>query len=656
MDLFTDIVLLLASAVAVVIIFDRLHLPPIIGFLVAGMLGGPHGFGLVSEVPRVMQISEVGIVLLLFLIGVELSLAQFFRMWRVTIIGGGLQVILTVAFFTTVLVVVGFDLPVALFWGLLTAPSSTAIALKLLTDSAEVDSPHGRTALGIQISQDLLVVPSVMIIPQLAAATSVMDVVGPKALWGILVAVLVVVLARYIVPRALALVVRVRSREIFLFTIIVLCLGAALASARFGMSAALGAFMAGLLISESDYSEQVVSELIPFRDVFFGLFFVSVGMLFDASTALLHPLEIAGVSAALIAGKALIVVAISLLLGLPWRVAVVVGLFLCSVGELAFVLLSEGVKAGLVSSGQYQIFLAATIISMMSKPFLVRLGGRLQRFGELIDASRLKRVTGFETGGDQSSDHVVVAGYGINGRNLVKVLKRQSIPFVIIEMNPVTVQSMRKEGLPIIYGDITRPVILKHAGLERARILVIAISDASATRRAVEAARRTSPGLHIIVRTRYLSEVEPLERLGASEVIPEEFETAIEIFVRVLQKYLLPRTVIEHCVAEIRSDSYGLLRRGPGETRPARALARLLAGVEIEAMQLETESPLVGRSLAEAALRTETGATLLAVRRGGQFIPNPDSSIVLQALDILVLMGTPEQLVTVGALTRRKEH
>jgi CPA2 family monovalent cation:H+ antiporter-2 len=299
----------------------------------------------------------------------------------------------------------------------------------------------------------------------------------------------------------------------------------------------------------------------------------------------------------------------------------------------------------------YQLFLAATIFGMMITP----LGVALTRATNWL-ARRLPENSG-DLPPDESSfrhvrDHVIVAGYGLNGQNLVKVLKRQNIPFVVIEMNPVTVQAARRGGLPIFYGDITRTAILEHAGLSRARILVVAISDASATRRSVEVAHRVNPGLHIIVRTRYLNEVEPLERLGASEVIPEEFETAIEIFVRVLQNFLLPRSVIEQSVAEIRCDSYEILRRGPAETRPTPALARLLAGVEIEAIQLESESRLVGRTLGEAALRTKTGATLLAARRGGQFIPNPDASFVLQSLDILVVMGTPAQLADATALTR----
>lgn len=654
MALFTDIVLLLACSVVVVMVFDRLRLPALVGFLVAGMIAGPHGLRLVGDVHTVEAISEVGVVLLLFLIGVELSLKQFFRMWRVTILGGGLQVLITIASTFLLLQVFNVSFTAAVFWGILVSLSSTAIALKLLSNRGEVDSPHGRISLGILIFQDLMVAPMILIIPRLASPETVMQSIGPQALIGLAIAVAVVLLARYVIPRLLELVVKVRSSEVFMFTVLVLCLGAALVSARAGLSAALGAFVAGLLISESDYSEQVVSEVIPFRDVFFGLFFVSVGMLCDlGAVAALWP-HMMAITVGVILVKSTIVALICRALGQPWRVGVATGLFLGQIGEFAIVLLNLGLASEVIGPISYQLFLAATILGMMITPVLVTLTRTTERITRDLPHRSAEPGTDAHDYGSVK-DHVVVAGYGVNGQNLVKVLKRQNIPFVIIEMNPVTVQTARRQGLPIFYGDITRAAILEHAGLANARILVVAISDASATRRAVDAARRINPGVHIIVRTRYLNEVEPLERLGASEVIPEEFETAIEIFVRVLQKYLLPRTVIEHCVAEIRSDSYGLLRRGPGETRPARALARLLAGVEIEAMQLETASPLVGRSLAEAALRTETGATLLAVRRGGQFIPNPDSSIVLQALDILVLMGTPEQLVTAGARTRKRE-
>lgn len=652
MELFTDIVLLLACSVVVVLVFDRLRLPALIGFLVAGMIAGPHALGVVRSVHTVESISELGVILLLFLIGVELSLKQFFRMWRFTILGGGLQVGITIAVTAFILRFFEVAYTTAVFWGILVSLSSTAIALKLLSESGEVESPHGRISLGILIFQDLMVAPLILIIPHLSAPERVLGVIGPQALIGLAIVVTVIVLARYVIPKVLSIVVRARSSEVFMFAVLVICLGAALASAKAGLSAALGAFVAGLLISESEYSEQVVSEVIPFRNVFFGLFFVSVGMLCDLGAVIALWPQMLAITVGVMIVKTGIIAVICRFLGQPWRVGLTTGVFIGQVGEFSIVLLNEGLRANLAGPIAYQLFLTATIFGMMITPVALAVGraaGRLRAWS----VDRHGRPEGDDSPRPHlARDHVIVAGYGVNGQNLVKVLKRQNIPFVIIEMNPVTVAAAQQEGLPISYGDITRPAILEHAGLARARVLVIAISDAAATRRTVDVAHRSNPGVHIIVRTRYLAEVEPLETLGASEVIPEEFETAIEIFVRVLQHFLLPRHVIEQSVAEIRCDSYEMLRRGPGESRPAPALARLLAGVEIEAFQIVTDSPLAGRSLGEAALRTETGATLLAVRRGDQFVANPPSGFVLQPLDILVLMGTPTQVAQVSALAQ----
>ncbi|GAB4326955.1 MAG: monovalent cation:proton antiporter family protein [Candidatus Zixiibacteriota bacterium] len=643
MHLITDIILLLTAAVVVVLLFERLGLPPLLGFIAAGVLTGPYGLGFVTEVHQVEMIAELGVILLLFLIGVELSIKQFLKMWRITVVGGGLQMLITATVAAPLAWGFGLETPRAILWGLLVALSSTAIALKLLSTRAEMNSPHGRISLGILIFQDLMVAPLILIIPVLGESGSMTSAIGGRVLLGLGIGVVVVILARYAVPYVLRFVVRVRSSEVFLFAILVLSVGAALVSAKAGLSAALGAFVAGLLISESEYAEHVVAELLPFRDVFFGLFFVSIGMLFDLRVLIAMPLSIIALTVGIVVVKASIIMVICRLLGLPWRTGLVAGLFIAQVGEFAFVLMTEGTKAGLIGGTSYQLLLAAAIFSMMATPFAVKLADKLRSLGDPDDD--ISSAGQIDESICRLRDHVIIAGYGLNGQNLARVLTRQEIPFVVIEMNPVTVDRLQESGTQVIFGDAGRPKILEHAGIAAARIMVIAISDAAATRRAVATAHRLNPACHIVARTRFMNEVEPLQKLGAAEVIPEEFETAIEIFVRVLQAYLLPRSIIESLVAEIRSDSYGVLRSTETYGPPAPTLSRLLGGAAIEAIQIPERSHLIGESIRGADLRHTTGATVIAIRRGAEFTPNPPPDTTLRQDDILVLLGDRDDIV-----------
>ena len=647
MHLFTDIILLLTAAVVIVLVFERLGLPPIFGFIAAGVIAGPYGLGLVTDVEQVEVIAELGIILLLFLIGVEMSISQFLRMWRVTVIGGGLQMVITAAIAVPLALAFGVETPRAILWGLLVALSSTAIALKLLSARAEMISPHGRVSLGILIFQDLMVAPLILIIPLLAEPAGLAAAIGARALIGLGVGLGIIVLARFAVPRLLSFVVRSRSSEVFLFAVLVLSLGAALISHKAGLSAALGAFVAGLLIAESEYAEHVVAEVLQFRDVFFGLFFVSIGMLFDVRVLFENWLPIAALTVAVITVKALIIMSVCRILGLTWRTGLIAGLFLAQIGEFSFVLMNKGVQVGLLGGFQYQLVLAAAVFSMMATPFLVKLAGIIP----FRDSPATEREREAGEGGTiaEMRDHVIIAGYGLNGQNLGRVLRLQEIPFIVIEMNPVTVQMLRKKGEHVIYGSVERTSILEHAGIAHARILVVAISDAAATRRAVAIGHRTNPACHIIARTRFMNEVDPLLQLGAAEVIPEEFETAIEIFVRVLQTYLLPRSIIESLVGEIRSGSYGLLRSNDVFSAPTPALNRLLGGADIQAVEIPAGSHLVGTSIREADLRHATGATIVAIRRGSDFTPNPVPDTIMHESEVLVLLGDSGSIARAAA-------
>ena len=645
-----DLATIFAVSLVVILAFHRLKLPALPGFIVAGVLLGPNALGLVSDVHRVEGLAEVGVILLLFTIGIEFSLNRLSEMGRQVLVGGGLQVGLTVVVAGAVAAALGLAWQVALFLGCLIALSSTALVLKGLTDNGEIDAPHGRLATGVLIFQDLCVVPIMLALPFLAGRASG----GPAQLAlalgkAALIVVGVTILARTLVPRLLAEILKTRSRELFLIAIILLGTLTALGTAEAGASLALGAFLAGLVISESDYSHQALAELLPFRDVFISLFFVAVGMLVQFDFIREHPVLTVGGAAVVLVGKTLVAGAGPALLGYAGRVALLAGLVVSQIGEFSFVLAREGRGMALLSETLYQTFLAIAVVTMLVTPFLLQSGPTLvQGLERLVALDRLLpglRPSGIAVAEQQLTDHVIVAGYGLNGRNLSAALRAIEAPYCIVELNAQTVRQARSRGEPAFYGDATREEILRALGLERARMLVAAISDPAATRRMVRVARGLSPAVHIIARTRYVVEVPELLRLGANDVIPEEFETSIEIFARVLAYYGVARAEIDRLVDQIRASNYQAFRHGTERGEPLRLGA--VGGIPqmaLRRIRLPPNSALVGRSLAQTGLRTRTGALVLSIQRGSADIATPDPEFELAAGDVLLVVGQPQQL------------
>jgi monovalent cation:H+ antiporter-2, CPA2 family len=655
--LLKDIVMLLGLALFTLLLFRQFKIPSIIGFLVTGIIAGPHALGFVDNIHEVEQMAEIGVVLLLFTIGIEFSLKELLRIRHLVLWGGGLQVALTIGLITLVSILAGFTPAQSVFFGFLVSLSSTAILMKLLMDAGEMDTPHGKAALGILIFQDLCVVPLMLFVPFLGGAgNGIVDLVLISAK-----AVVVVVIAhfgsRFAVPWIFSQVVRSRSRELFILTIIFIGFGTAWLTAQAGLSLALGAFIAGLAISESEYSHQVMGDIIPFRDAFISLFFISVGMLLNPAFVLSNPLIILAVVAIIIVVKFVVVAGAILVLKFPVRVALTSGLILAQVGEFAFVLSHSGMKYGLLSATTYQIFLASSVATMALTPLYLKfalpfaewaattLSGLLPAF--LFNGTR---TTGVSHARFPMEGHVIIIGYGVNGKNVVKVLTGNSIPYIAIEANHLTVRNERKKGIKIIFGDASRPEILEHAHIGKARIMVVAISDATASRRIVAQARSMSNTIHIIVRTRYIIEMEPLYTLGANEVIPEEFETSIEIFSRVLRNYLIPHDQIEGCIGEIRKDSYQMFRSMSKRNIHAVGISSYLAGVELLTCRVQSGSVADGSILRDGLVRGKSGATILAIKRGDEVVPNPDPVWELRLDDVVVLLGNPQQLSIASTL------
>lgn len=638
--LLRESVVLLGSAVGVLLLAARLRLPPVVALLLTGLLIGPSGLGWISDVEQVEVFAEIGVVLLLFVIGLELSLARLKELRRPFFLGGSVQAGLTAALAAGAAWALGSGAGRAVFLGFVVALSSTAIVLKLYDDRRETDTPHGRVVLGILLYQDFLIVPMIVLTPVLAGSVGASPAALAVRFGGSLLAIgAVVIVARKVAPALFDRIARTRIRETFVLGSLGICLALAWVTHALGFSLALGAFIAGLLVSETEYSHQAIADVAPFRDVFASIFFVSVGMLVDLPFAADHLPAILGLAAGVLVLKALVAGGAVAALGMPSRTRILVGLSLAQVGEFSFLLMEVGRLHGLLAGETYQVLLGAVVLTMLATPLLVRAApAAAEAWLRLRGGAAAGDLEGQPGGGME--DHVIVVGFGAGGRLLARVLKEARIAYVVVEMNSETVKRSRREGEPIFYGDASRPEVLAHAGVERARVVVFAISDHSALRRAVQTARSVAPAAEIVVRTRRIDEIEELRTLGAHEVVAEEFETAIEIFTHVLQRYHVPRNVVRAQIRLLRGEGYRMLRApGRGAAVSAAVLDALEAGTT-DIFRIEPGSPVAGRTLRDLDLRHETGATVLAVVRGESPHPNPAPDTVLESGDDLVLVGS----------------
>jgi len=644
MNLFVlrELVIVLAASVLIIFVSHKIRLPPVVGFLLTGILIGPGGFSLVKDTRTVDVLAEVGVVMLLFLVGLEFTLDRLKRIQRNFWVGGGLQIVLTSAASVAILGLLRVPLKEAVFYGFLVSLSSTAVVLKILSDRGESDTPQGQISLGILIFQDMAIVPMIALVPVLAnvrvaspGAILVRFLLSAAAIGAVFAA------ARFLMPRVLHLVVRTRIREIFLIASLFACLGMALLTSSLGLSLALGAFLAGVVISESEYSHQVVSDILPFRDIFNSLFFISVGMLLHVGAAWRARAVVAGLVLSILLLKALTVVLTVRILGFASRIAWLTGLALAQVGEFSFVLAGVGRANGLLPESTFQVFLASSILTLLATPFLIQASPALALKAPKAFGWKGRGPAPREAAGPRFEDHVIIAGYGLNGRNLAHVLGEAGVGYVVLDLNPQAVRAAAARGDPLIFGDVSSRTILGQAGIDRARAIVFAISDPATTRRGVRAAREMAADVFIIVRTRYAAEIDELYGLGADDVIPEEFETSVEIFTRVLERFHIPRNIVDAQVKVIRGECYGVLRGTCEAIRPSmERISDILAAGTAESYYVMKDSWLAGLTLGEIDLRSRTGATVIAVVRGEASFSSPGAEFSVEAGDTLVLVAS----------------
>lgn len=657
--LLSEVVIILGFSVLVILIFQRLKLPTILGFLLTGVLIGPHGFSLIHATHEVEVLAEIGVILLLFVIGLEFSLKSLMAIKKTVFVGGSVQVFVTIGITALSFYFTGQALASSVFMGFLFALSSTAIVLKLLQESGAINTPHGKISLAVLIYQDIIVVPMMLVTPLMVGdggnLWEAIAVLVGKALAVILIVILG---ARYLVPRLLYAVARTKSKELFILTVVVLCFSVAWMTSIAGLSLALGAFMAGLIISESEYSHQATGNILPFREIFTSFFFVSIGMLLDVQFFVSHLGWVLLFAFLVMVAKGLVASLAALVLRYPIRTVLLTGLSLFQVGEFAFILSKTGLEYNLLSDELYQYFLAISLMTMAATPFVFKYSDAIlnvlvktplpKNFSRIM--YHPKDASDAENGEYDFNDHLIIIGYGINGKNVAKAARFANIPYVIIELNPDTVREERAKGEPIYFGDATQEPILTHINIQLARVVVVAISDPEATKRIIVNIRSISQKPHIIIRTRFIQEMAENYSLGANEVIPEEFETSIEIFSRVLSKYLVPQDEVEQFIEQIREGSYRMFRpvAHNGEQKSSHLQ---IPDIEISTLKVtDTNNEVVGKTISECQLRQVHHVTLLAIKRNDEYITEIELDTRIETEDVLFVFGKPEHITAFNQL------
>jgi CPA2 family monovalent cation:H+ antiporter-2 len=639
--LLRDLVFLLAASLPVVFVARRLGLPALVGFLLTGILIGPNGLGVVESAERVQLLAEVGVVLLLFTVGLEFSLSRLAKMGRLLLGAGTLQVVVTTLVAGAGAFAMGYELASATVFGFAMALSSTALTLTVLESRGDFEAPYAGPMLAVLLFQDLCILPMMTVLP-LMAGTGAVPVGSALARFAAAVGTVgaIVYVARTALPKLLHQVLKLRSRELFIGVIVLACFGTAWLTAELGLSLAIGAFLAGLVVSESEYSHQVVADVLPLRDLFSSVFFVSIGMMFAPALLVERPGTILVLCAGVMLFKSIIGAASILPFHASPGVVALAGVGLAQVGEFSFVLTLEAAHLGLLTAADVELVVAVAVVTMLLSPMFVDAVSRVVSTRDLSALTPFSSASGDET----PRGHVVVVGYGHNGRNLTRVLKQAGIPYRIVDVDLDAVRIGKDIGDPVAFGDATRSVVLEHLHADKAAAVAVTFAHPTVVPRVISAARALSRHAAIVVRTRYVDDLDALYALGATEVIPEEFEASVDMFSRLLQCLEVPKNVIAAQVDVIRAQHYAMLRGRGGTRSYLESLFELFTAATAVTHLIRADSPAIGATLGALDLKTGTGVSLAAVVRRGQATASPSADFRIEKGDILVMTGSHAQL------------
>jgi CPA2 family monovalent cation:H+ antiporter-2 len=651
-----DVGIIFVLAILVLLICNSFKIPTILGFLLTGILAGPDILNLVRAESNIDVFAEFGVVLLLFSIGIEFSLKDLMRIRRQVFIGGFLQLFFTTLIVSTCGYFFDVKLKESIFIGLLFSLSSTAIVLKIFQERGILQSPQGRSSMAILIFQDIAVVPIMLLIPYLASGSSGFDWIF---IWiilkGILTVTGVILLSKFIMPKLLFAVAKSKSNELFLLTVLMVCLSVAWLTAQLGLSLSLGAFLAGLIISESEYSHEAFGTILPFRDVFTSFFFISIGLLVDMDYFFGHAPIIIAIAICVIMIKTIVASSSIFLTGHNARIALLAGLFVSQVGEFAFILADTGQEIGVIGKPNYQLFLAVSILTMAVTPSLIYKSERFsaflnnlmmndslkKRFPRLIRSS-IKQAAASDL---KMNDHVVLIGYNESGRNVAKVLRMANIPFVGIDSDPEIVLSARnKKSTPIFYGNATNSAVLKHVSIEKAKAVVISLKHPTEIKSVVAAIKKLSPTCHIIAMTGSLNDMTFILNAGVNEAISVQFETSVEIVTRVLTRYLISRNDIDDFVLRLRGLNYSMMRTIRYEQQGIQDYRLEISNTEVLTFKVRAHSPFANNVLSNLQFRSNWGVTILAIKRGSEIFTNPSGDFLINENDILVVFGSHQDV------------
>lgn len=637
-----SLVVIFSVTLPISYIFHRLHCPAVVGYLLAGVFIGPHALGFVKDSEEIHLLSEIGVVLLMFTIGMELSLSTLLKNLRTVVGSGFLQVLANLVFFALVNLCLGFSLKQSIFFGLLLAISSTAVVLKAYSDRAELDTYHGQICAGVLLFQDLLVIPIMLAAPFLTGqedlVASEFAMVVFKSVLGIGAIFLVSKLA---VPRLLSIFIKLKDREMMLLLIILICMLGAWGAQEIGLTLAMGAFIVGLILSESEYCHDLVNDILPFRDFFSSLFFISVGMMLQLSFLVDHLGLVFGGTLALLVCKGALNSISVYILERSWYRSVVSGARLAQVGEFSFVVIGTVVGSPAIPNEIFQAFLCTAILTMLVTPFLMPLSIMVARKVIRIDASRLPDAA---TIAPKMKDHVIIVGYDNIGQYLARILQETRIPFIVVDQDHETISAATSQGLKAVYGDVARGNILDLCGLRTARALVYTKGQSNVVKGSTLHARSVNRSLYILVMSGSTQEVVDYLSIGVNRVISSEFETTVEMFSRILNVFDIPDNIIQHFIEMARMEGYGMFRGIKVTEESMQDFYSILARSTTITHMVVADSPLVGRKFSEIDIHQKTGAVVISVVRGQNYFSSPDGSLALEPNDLLVLVGAHRQL------------
>jgi CPA2 family monovalent cation:H+ antiporter-2 len=634
-----DLVVLYALAFLFLLVLGRVGAPAIVSLILTGMVAGPGGLGLVGSEESVARLSEVGVALLLFMVGLDVPFGDLGRLWRGVALGGGAQLATTMALAAPATALLfGAKLDTVVFVALFVAMSSTSIVVRELTRRNELHAPHGSLALGILLLQDMAAVAALVLAPVLLGTSAVS--LGRALLQIVVIAAALTAATRFVLP-VLFRLATTAGREAFGLIVVVASVGTAWLASVLGLSMTVGAFLAGLVIDETEFSHQIHAEIRPLRDLLTSLFFVSVGLLVQPVALLPALPAMVALATGIVVIKTAGALAALRLVGTPLRVAATAALGLAQIGEFSFVVGSEAVAHGSIDISSWQILLGASVLTMMASPALVEFA---PRFGAWVGDRRAESSTG-GAAVETLSGHVVILGFGVGGRLIARALGALDVPFVVLELNGAAVQQGVRDGLPILYGDATAAEPLKAAGVSRATAVVAVLSDPGATARAVRVVRSLSPRLPVIVRTRYRVEAARMNRAGATLAVAEELEGSLEVAAQLLARLDVPGNVIEELIGEAReTEAAPSSRIVVAPAPPVGQMAGAIPETPIASHALSPGDWAVGRTLAGVDLRARTGATILAIRRDRATHAPPSVGWELAPADVLYILGDPGSL------------